>query len=201
MTLNRRFGLLLYGRRSPARLCHPLWLTGASCRLMSLQARSALFAVLMVSAFAAWCKAQDMLRPSGSTGETSFMQSDSQFRFSGGENTSLERFAIDSAAHPHPLDVGVDFYSPPEFKGGLIIRGRDVAMKIGGYVKADFIYDFDPIDSTDSFITTTIPVGAPPHMNARFHARQTRLNVDTRWPACRETVRAFVRHMRLERNW
>ncbi len=23
-------------------------------------------------------------------------------------------------------------------------------MKIGGYVKADFIYDFDPIDCTDS---------------------------------------------------
>ncbi len=38
--------------------------------------------------------------------------------------------------------------------------GRDVAMKIGGYAKADFIYDFDPIDSTDSFVTTSIPIGA-----------------------------------------
>ena len=28
-------------------------------------------------------------------------------------------------------------------------------MKIGGYVKADFIYDFNPIDSTDFFDPTT----------------------------------------------
>ena len=49
------------------------------------------------------------------------------------------------------FDVGTDLYSPPNFEGGLIINGRNVAMKIGGYVKADFIYDFDPIDETDSF--------------------------------------------------
>ena len=42
-------------------------------------------------------------------------------------------------------------------------------MKFGGYVKADFIYDFDPIDCTDSFVTTSIPVGAAPRTNARFH--------------------------------
>jgi hypothetical protein len=35
--------------------------------------------------------------------------------------------------------VGVDFYSAPEFEGGLSVFGRHVAIKIGGYVKADFV--------------------------------------------------------------
>jgi len=88
--------------------------------------------------------------------------------------------------------VGTDFYSPPEFEGGLIVYGDDVAMKVGGYVKADFIYDFDPIDSTDSFVTTQIPVGAPDRTNTRFHSRQTRLSFDTRWVASENPVRIFV---------
>ncbi|MDA9857588.1 porin [Rubripirellula sp.] len=88
--------------------------------------------------------------------------------------------------------VGVDLYSPPEFDGGLLIFGNDIAMKIGGYVKADFIYDFDPIESTDTFDTTTIPVGALPRTNARFHARQTRLSFDTRWDTQDTDVRIYV---------
>jgi len=90
------------------------------------------------------------------------------------------------------LGIGIDLYSAPDFEGGLIIYGTNVAMKIGGYVKADFIYDFDPIDATDSFVTTTIPVGAPPRTNARFHARQTRLSFDTRWKADEHTIRIYV---------
>lgn len=89
-------------------------------------------------------------------------------------------------------DIGRDFYAPPEFKGGLLIFGNDVAMKIGGYAKADFIYDLDPIDSTDSFVTTSIPIGAAPRTNARFHARQTRLSADTRWITNHRTIRMFV---------
>jgi hypothetical protein len=91
-----------------------------------------------------------------------------------------------------PFDVGADFYSPPDFEGGLIVYGRNVAMKIGGYVKADFIYDFDPIDNTDAFVTTSIPVEAAPRTNARFHARQTRLSFDTRWTSNERTVRILV---------
>lgn len=91
------------------------------------------------------------------------------------------------------LDIGFDFYSAPSFDEGLIIYGDNVAMKIGGYVKADFIYDFNPIDSTDSFVTTDIPVGAPPRTNSRFHARQTRMSFDTRWLSINDdVVRIYV---------
>lgn len=90
------------------------------------------------------------------------------------------------------LGIGFDFYSAPEFEGGLIVHGENVAMKIGGYVKADFIYDFDPIDATDSFVTTTIPIGAPHRTNSRFHARQTRLSFDTRWKSNDRTIRIYI---------
>lgn len=102
------------------------------------------------------------------------------------------RFAGQFATGSRRFDIGVDLYSSPEFEGGLIVFGKDVAMKFGGYTKADFIYDFDPIDSTDSFVTTDIPVGAPPRTNARFHARQTRMSFDTRWASDERTVQVFV---------
>jgi hypothetical protein len=101
--------------------------------------------------------------------------------FSGSFSTQSQRFGI-----------GLDLYSAPEFQDGLIVYGRNVALKIGGYVKADFIYDFDPIDSTDSFVTTTIPVGAPPRTNSRAHARQSRLSFDTRWRTGGRVVQVYV---------
>lgn len=93
---------------------------------------------------------------------------------------------------PRRYDVGLDLVNAPVFDGGLILYGRDIAMKIGGFVKADFIYDFNPIDSTDQFDTTTIPIGAAPRTNARFHAKQTRLSFDTRWVSNHRRIRIFV---------
>lgn len=105
---------------------------------------------------------------------------------------NTERFQGQFSGNSNLGKVGTDLYSAPEFKGGLIVFGEDVAMKIGGYVKTDFIYDFNPIDSTDSFATTSIPVGAPGRTNTRFHARQTRMSFDTRWAAGEQSVRVFV---------
>ena len=80
------------------------------------------------------------------------------------------------------LSTGLNFNEfPKEFQSGLFLRNDRWAMKIGGYVKADLNRDFNPIDSTDSFNPATIPIGAPSRTNSRFHARQTRLNMDARW--------------------
>ena len=102
------------------------------------------------------------------------------------------RFQGQFASNSRRYSIGTDLYSPPEFEGGLIVFGEDVAMKIGGYVKADFIYDFNPIDTKDFFDTTSIPVGAPARTNTRFHARQTRMSFDTRWAPDGYPVRIFV---------
>ncbi|MFV1968085.1 MAG: DcaP family trimeric outer membrane transporter, partial [Pirellulaceae bacterium] len=91
------------------------------------------------------------------------------------------------------LAVGTDFYTTnDDFLQGIVISGPDVSMKISGYVKADLIHDFNPIESTDTFDTTTIPVDDDPHQNSRFHARQSRLSFDTRWPSDWGPVRVFV---------
>jgi hypothetical protein len=93
----------------------------------------------------------------------------------------------------NPYTQEVDFHSASDdFWSGIVIEGPDVVMKIGGYVKVDMIHDFDPIDTQDLFDTTSIPVGAPPRTNTRFHARQSRLNFDARWLSELGPVRVFV---------
>ena len=80
------------------------------------------------------------------------------------------------------LSMGLNFNEfPKDYRNGLLITKDRWAMKLGGYVKADLIHDFDPIDSTDFFDPVTIPVNALDRTNTRFHARQTRLNMDARW--------------------
>lgn len=89
--------------------------------------------------------------------------------------------------------IGSDFFGLNDnFDEGLIISNGNVAMKLGGFVKVDAIYDFNPIASTDSFDTATIEVNAAPRRNSRIHARQTRFNADTRWETPRGPARIFV---------
>ena len=109
-----------------------------------------------------------------------------------GNGGDASRFAGRFSSKQSNFGVGTDLYSPPDFEGGLIVFGENVAMKFGGYVKADLIYDFDPIDNTDTFDTTSIPIGAAPRTNSRFHARQSRLSFDTRWATDSQTVQIFV---------
>jgi hypothetical protein len=100
----------------------------------------------------------------------------------------------DSFARSNPGEgIGADFFGlDRDFSGGLVIRGEKIAMKIGGLVKVDAIYDFNPIGSTDSFDVSTIEINAAPRNNSRLHARQTRLNWDTRWTSDYGPVRLFL---------
>lgn len=112
--------------------------------------------------------------------------------FDGLREYDTRRFATSEHVHSSAAQLANNFTADPDFAEGIVVVSEDVAMKIGGYVKADLIHDLDPIDSTDSFITTSIPVGAAPRENARFHARQSRLSFDTRWLVGREVVRVFI---------
>jgi hypothetical protein len=92
------------------------------------------------------------------------------------------------------VSQGLNFNEfPREFKSGISIINDRWAVKFGGYAKADLIYDARPIDSEDFFDPSTIPVGSPDRTNTRFHARQTRLNMDARWRnESNETVRFLI---------
>ncbi|WP_236621198.1 DcaP family trimeric outer membrane transporter [Rhodopirellula sallentina] len=107
-------------------------------------------------------------------------------------NTPNPSFASDDFDQSIGTQQQNNFSAFPDFDTGILVFGDDVALKIGGFVKADFISDFDPIDSVDSFDTGEIPVGVADHRNSRFHAKSSRLSFDTRWMVQDQVVRAFV---------
>jgi hypothetical protein len=70
------------------------------------------------------------------------------------------------------------------FPKSIKIPGTDLSLGIGGYVKLDWIQDFDGIGDAYEFKTSTIPVagsaGAALGGQSTIHARETRLNLDLR---------------------
>ncbi len=71
-----------------------------------------------------------------------------------------------------------------ETPGSFVLPGTNTEIKIGGYVKADFIYDLNQ-DVGDFFVPELIDTdpAASDEEAFSFHARQSRLNVATRTPS------------------
>ncbi|WP_282122874.1 DcaP family trimeric outer membrane transporter [Algibacter mikhailovii] len=71
-----------------------------------------------------------------------------------------------------------------DFPGSWPMFGTDFRMKIGGYLKADFVYDIDGTLDKTQFLMSTIPVeGQPEYDNEgyiSFFAKETRVNIDLR---------------------
>ena len=72
-----------------------------------------------------------------------------------------------------------------DFPGSFKLPGSDTSIKIGGYIKADLIYDVGS-DLGDSFVFSSIPADGSTQDNRkgnfRAHARQTRINIKTVTP-------------------
>ena len=71
-----------------------------------------------------------------------------------------------------------------EFPGSWPMFGTDTRMKIGGYVQAEFIYDFDGTKDKTQFLMSTIPVPGMPEYGSDGYfaafANATRFNFDVR---------------------
>jgi len=84
--------------------------------------------------------------------------------------------------HERPL-TGSDL-EDEEFEGSWPMFGKSTRMKLGGYVKADLLYDFDGTTDKTQFLMATIPVeGTPEAANSGYvslFARETRFNIDVR---------------------
>ena len=69
--------------------------------------------------------------------------------------------------------------TPPTFLAApkVVDLGGGVTLDFYGYIKADFIkdYDFDLGDTTSGLIRIGLPNGAPPGENTREHLRETRI--------------------------
>ena len=71
-------------------------------------------------------------------------------------------------------------------------RVGDFTFKPGGRVKLDWIRDFKPIGSEDSFDVRTIPVDDSEGTNSNIHAKETRLNLDVRGQVEGKELRMYV---------
>lgn len=84
---------------------------------------------------------------------------------------------------PNPIITGQDLVED-DFLGSWPMFGSNLRMKIGGYVKADFIYDFNGTTDRTQFLMSTIPVEGQPEYDQsgyiNFFAKETRINVDVR---------------------
>lgn len=97
-------------------------------------------------------------------------------------NTSLENKLMAAKEKTEVLS-GSELESD-DFPGSWPMFGTDMRMKIGGYVKADFVLDFDGTLDDSQFLMSTIPVeGTPEYGNdgyTSFFAKETRINFDIR---------------------
>lgn len=83
-----------------------------------------------------------------------------------------------------------------DFKGAWRLPGTNAALSIGGFVKTDIVYNFDPLQIKDRFITGSIPVGITEttgdEAQSSITADQSRLNFDLRTPTDFGIMRAFI---------
>lgn len=81
---------------------------------------------------------------------------------------------------------------PHSFK----IPGTDLSMKIGGYIKADFIQDFDGIGNRSQFATNTIPIDGTPNADlgagTNIQARESRVTLEIAGTEDRRKFRVYV---------
>lgn len=72
------------------------------------------------------------------------------------------------------------------------IPGTEAWWKFGGFVKGDFIHDFQPAGTADRFVPVTIPTDGETGQNTLLQAKVTRMNLDVRSPSDWGVARGFV---------
>ncbi len=91
------------------------------------------------------------------------------------------------------------------FPGSLPLFGSNVRMRIGGYVKGDFIHDFDYVGDRYEFATGSIAVEGSPERElggvTTFHSKQSRVNFDLRSQATWKNGKDFPMQVFVEFDW
>ncbi len=83
-----------------------------------------------------------------------------------------------------------------DFPGAIRVPGTTAAYKIGGFVKANLVKNFDPLLTQDRFIVGSIPVTSTDETSlaseTSMTANQSRVNFDYRHKSELGTMRAFI---------
>jgi hypothetical protein len=100
------------------------------------------------------------------------------------DSTSQQLVTPDKDLKEQLLKTAREHLVKDDFLGSWPMFGTDLRMKIGGYLKADFIYDIDGTRDKSQFLMSTIPVeGQPEYDNEgyiSFFAKESRINIDLR---------------------
>lgn len=98
------------------------------------------------------------------------------------QSTGISALAGDIKETHQPL-TGDELVSE-EFPGSWPMFGTDMRMKVGGYIKADVVFDFDGTLDPTQFLMSTIPVeGTPEEADDGYvsvFGKETRFNFDVR---------------------
>lgn len=91
------------------------------------------------------------------------------------------------------------------FPNSIPLFGTNIRLGIGGYVKADFIKDFDYVGDPYEFELGSIPVDGSPERalggTTTFHAKESRVNFDLRSVVRRPNGTVFPLQIFVEFDW
>ncbi|WP_276388358.1 DcaP family trimeric outer membrane transporter [Eudoraea chungangensis] len=114
------------------------------------------------------------------------------------------RGSINPLTDNNPVHTGENLLDD-SFPSSWPLFGSDIRMRIGGYVKADFIRDFDYLADRYEFELGSIAVEGSPERElggiSTFHAKQTRINFDFRSKAKWGNGKEFPMQVFLELDW
>jgi len=113
-----------------------------------------------------------------------------------GEGSEAQTPAEEPASQDEPPEIpredlrekdlvltGIDLVDD-DFPGSWPMFGKNTRMKVGGYVQANYLYDFDGTLDRKQFLMSTIPVEGTPEYAyggySSFFAADSRVNVDVR---------------------
>jgi hypothetical protein len=93
-------------------------------------------------------------------------------------------------------EVPTDVVQAGDFPGSIRVPGTDAALKIGGRVKTNLVYNLDALQVDDRFLTAAIPIadseeaGKGPRLT--LSARASRFSIDVRTPTGVGAMRGFI---------
>ncbi|TWT67066.1 DcaP family trimeric outer membrane transporter [Allorhodopirellula solitaria] len=77
------------------------------------------------------------------------------------------------------VDGDKKYVTAGSFPNSTKVPGSNISYRWGGLIHLDGMFTFDPMDSTDDFVTSSIPVPAERGQNANFTPRWSRLDFET----------------------
>ena len=111
-----------------------------------------------------------------------------------GEAPGVPQFTPITPPEPITAEERQKFVTRGEFPGSFLVPGTNTSFRFRGFVRLVALYDFNPIDLKDQFVTSFIPVPQQHGENFNLSARISRIALETWTPTtlCQWTVHTFI---------